>query len=337
MKSKTIAFINNILKPIKSITYFQSSIHKCTFAPLNCNEISMDQSFVRGKILFLINPISGTKHKEHLPGIIAELTDSDIFDVETVVTKYKGEATEIVRQKLIENYKYFVAVGGDGTVNEIAKALINTNAILGILPVGSGNGLARHLQIPLEPRKAIQLINKQKYQAIDYGLINKMPFFCTCGVGFDALIGEKFAQCKGRGLSNYVKTTIAEYFNYKPEIYKITVDNGKKFNVPAFLITFANGSQYGNNAYIAPNADISDGQLDICIISPFKLYKAPGIGIRLFAKSIDKSSFMRTERGSNIVLERAAEGVIHFDGEPCKMGKRLEITLVNKGLNVFVP
>jgi diacylglycerol kinase family enzyme len=230
-----------------------------------------------------------------------------------------------------------VAVGGDGTVNEIAKALINTQAIMGILPIGSGNGLARHLQIPLQPRKAIQLINKQKYLAIDYGLINNTPFFCTCGVGFDALIGEKFAQCKGRGLSNYVKTTIREYFNYKPEMYQITIDNERKINRPAFLITFANGSQYGNNAYIAPHADISDGKLDMCILSPFKLYKAPGIGIRLFAKNIDKSSLMHSERASNIILERASEGVVHFDGEPCRMGKKLEISLINKGLNVLIP
>ncbi len=297
----------------------------------------MDHSFVKEKILFLINPMSGTSHKEQFPAIINELTDSDIFDIEIVITKYKGEATEIVKQKLIENYRYFVAVGGDGTVNEIAKVLINTKAIMGIIPVGSGNGLARHLQIPLQPRKAIQLINEQKYQTIDYGLVNNKPFFCTCGVGFDALISEKFAQCKGRGASNYMRTVILEYFKYKPEIYQMTVDNAIKINCPAFLITFANSSQYGNNAYIAPTADISDGKLDICILSPFKLFKAPEIGIRLFSKNIDKSSLMCSEKASRIILERASEGVIHIDGEPCIMGKKIEISLINKGLNVIVP
>jgi len=296
----------------------------------------MDQSFVKKKILFLINLISGTGHKDQLPAMINELINSDIFDIEVVITKYKGEATEIVSKKLIENYRYFVAVGGDGTVNEVAKALIHTQAFMGIIPVGSGNGLARHLRIPLQPRKAIQLINKQKYQAIDYGLINNTPFFCTCGVGFDALIGEKFAQCKGRGLSNYVKTAIFEYFNYRPETYQITIDNVRKINRAAFLITFANSSQYGNNAYIAPHADISDGKLDMCILSPFKLYKAPGIGIRLFAKNIDKSSLVYSERASNIILERASEGVVQFDGESCRMGKRLEISLINKALNILI-
>jgi diacylglycerol kinase (ATP) len=297
----------------------------------------MSQSFVKEKILFLINPISGTRQKKHLPGLIEKLIDKNFYDVEVVFTKCKGEATEIVHQKLVDKYRYFVAAGGDGTVNEIAKALINTDAILGIIPVGSGNGLARHLQIPLNPQKAIQLINNRKHLSIDYGLINEIPFFCTCGVGFDALIGEKFAQCKGRGLSNYVKTTVLEYFNYKPEFYTITLDNERIIDRHAFLITFANGSQYGNNAYIAPNADICDGKLDICVIAPFRLYKAPSIGLRLFTKNLHKSSVMYTEKASKIVLERASEGVVHFDGEPCRMGKILNISLINKGLNIFIP
>ena len=269
--------------------------------------------------------------------MIQELTDTTIFDPEIIVTRYKGEATEIVHQKLAGNYRYFVAVGGDGTVNEIAKALINTKGVMGIIPVGSGNGLARHLHIPLQPEKAIKLLNKLNYQSIDYGLINDIPFFCTCGVGFDALIGEKFAQCKGRGLTNYVKTTIREYFNYKPETYQITIGNEPTINRQAFLITFANASQYGNNAYIAPKADICDGKLDICILSPFRLYKAPIIGFRLFAKNMDKSSLMHIERANNILLERTSEGVVHFDGEPCRMGKKIKISLINKGLKIFIP
>ena len=133
----------------------------------------MDQSIEKEKILFIINPISGTSYKGDLPEIIHELTDKDFFDVEVVFTKYKGEATEIVQQKLTESYRYFVAVGGDGTVNEIAKSLVNTPGILGIIPIGSGNGLARHLKIPLDPKKAIATINQQKYLSIDYGKIGR--------------------------------------------------------------------------------------------------------------------------------------------------------------------
>ena len=297
----------------------------------------MNQSFVKEKIIYLINPVSGTSQKKHLPELIMEYTDKNIFETEVVFTKYKGEATEIVGQKLKENYRYFVAVGGDGTVNEIAKSLVNTQGILGIVPIGSGNGLARHLKIPLDPRKAIETINKQRHKAIDYGIINKVPFFCTCGVGFDALIGEKFAQAKGRGLSTYIKTTIREFYNYVPDLYKLIIDNNPPVMHKAFLITFANASQYGNNAYISPKANISDGKLDICTMAPFRLHNAAGIGARLFLKKIDKSKFLTICQGSKILLERSREGVVHFDGEPCRMGETLEISVVGKGLNVLVP
>ena len=170
----------------------------------------MSPSIAKEKILFLINPNSGTRYKGRLPELIKKLTNPEIFEFEVHITRFKGEATEIVRQKLQEGYRYFVAVGGDGTVNEIGKVLINSPAILGIIPIGSGNGLARHLKIPLDPVQAIQVINNLNIKDIDYGVINNMPFFCTCGIGFDALIGEKFDQNKRRGLASYVKTVFSE-------------------------------------------------------------------------------------------------------------------------------
>ena len=288
-------------------------------------------------ITYLINPISGTKSKTKIPGWIEKLTDRTIYEPEIVFTQYKGEATEIVTKKLSEGYRYFVAVGGDGTVNEIGKALINSNGIMGIIPCGSGNGLARHLQIPLEPKEAIVMFNKKNEFAIDYGEINDLPFFCTCGVGFDALIGDKFALAKGRGLANYIKIAIHEFFNYKAEEYCLTIDNQPKITYKAFVVTFANGSQYGNNAYISPKADISDGLLDICILSPFSLLNAPVLGARLFLKNVDKSKLLKIHYGSQILLERNHSGVIHFDGEPRQMGKQLHIRIINKGLKILVP
>lgn len=297
----------------------------------------MPQSFVKEKIIYIINPNSGTRYKGRLPEIIKELTDSTFFDVEIIITSCKGEATAIVRKKLTEDFRYFVAVGGDGTVNEVAKALINTQSVLGIVPVGSGNGLARHLKIPLQPQKAIQMINNLKIESIDYGMINDIPFFCTSGVGFDALIGEKFDQNKRRGLSTYIKTVFFEFFNYRAETYKISIDNQEEIEKRAFLITFANGSQYGNNALIAPRADICDGKLDISILSPFRFYKALNIGIRLFTGNIDKSRLVTCTQASKVVIEREAESIIHFDGETCQMDKTLIISMINKGLRVLVP
>jgi len=289
------------------------------------------------KILFLINPISGTKKKVDLPEIINQLVDKTKYDVDVHITQYKGEATELVPKKLAEGYRRFVAVGGDGTVNEIAKALVDTDGILGIIPIGSGNGLARHLKIPINVDKAMKLINNGNFEAIDYGRINGIPFFCTCGVGFDAHIGNRFAENKGRGFINYFKITVSDFFNYKPNKYTLKVDNRYKYRTRAFLITFANASQYGNNAYISPKADIQDGKLDICILSPFKINRAPGLGIRLFTKKIDRSSLMYTEQARKIVLKRKKAGVVHFDGEPFQMGKKIKIRVVSKGLHVIIP
>ena len=289
------------------------------------------------KILFLINPISGTKKKGNLPDRINQLVDKTKYDVDIHITHYKGEATELVPKKLAEGYRRFVAVGGDGPVNEIAKALVDTDGILGIIPIGSGNGLARHLKIPINVDRAMKLINNGRFEAIDYGRINDVPFFCTCGVGFDAHIGYRFAENKGRGFLNYIKITISDFFKYKPKRYKLKVDKKTNYSTRAFLITFANASQYGNNAYISPKADIQDGKLDICILSPFRIHRAPGIGLRLFAKNIDRSTLMYREQATRVTLKRKKPGVVHFDGEPCEMGKKLKIKIVSKGLRVIIP
>lgn len=290
----------------------------------------------REKIVFFINPISGTKKKDNFPDRILKLVDSSRFDAEIYITKHKGDAADVVKQKLDDGYRRFVAVGGDGTVNEIATALVDTEGILGIIPIGSGNGLARHLKIPLNLEKSMELINSGKYDSIDYGRINGLPFFSTCGVGFDAHIGFKFAEATSRGFMTYLKTTLKEYFNYKPKKYRLKINGEQKLKTRAFLITVANASQYGNNAYISPKSDVQDGELEICVLAPFKKYRSVEIGIRLFAKTMDKSPKMTTIKAENIVLKRKRPGVVHFDGEPCMMGRKLKIRIVPKGLKVMV-
>jgi YegS/Rv2252/BmrU family lipid kinase len=289
------------------------------------------------RLIFLINPISGTKKKDDLPGKILALVDSSKFEPEVYFTQFKGDATGVVKQKLQEGIRRFVAVGGDGTVNEIAKALVDTEGILGIIPIGSGNGLARHLRIPLNLEKSMELINAGRFESIDYGRINDQPFFCTCGVGFDAHIGYKFAEAADRGFMTYVKTTLKEFFTYKPKKYSLRINGEQKLKTRAFLITIANASQYGNNAYISPNSDIQDGQLEICILSPFRVYRSIGLGIRLFTRTMDRSPKMTTIQAESVTLKRKKRGVVHFDGEPCEMGKKLRINIVPKGLRVIIP
>ncbi len=290
---------------------------------------------MREKILFVINPVSGNKSKDYIPNLIKQKFNVNEYDVKVITTRFAGEATQLVKQYVNKKYKKVVAVGGDGTVNEVASAIVETDVILGIVPLGSGNGLARHLKIPLKPQKALDLIKKGNHIKIDYGKINDRKFFCTTGVGFDAHIGHVFSKLEGRGFVNYLKATVSEFRRYQPKRYEISM-NGTTIMRDAFLITFANASQYGNNAHIAPKADINDGKLEIAIMRSFPLITAPGIGARLFLKNIDKSVYLETYQCKSIIVKRKTPGVIHYDGEPEEMDEVLNIKVIPDGLNVFV-
>lgn len=285
------------------------------------------------KILFIINPVSGTRKKKDIASKIYNHTNNQIYDIRLIFTEYAGHAYDIAREGVKKKYDVIVAGGGDGTVNEVGKALINSKTALGIIPLGSGNGLARHLGIPLKPEHAINIINQGKRSRIDYGIINDNPFFCTAGLGFDAKIGHKFSKHTYRGFFSYFKAVIVEFFSYQPKKYKITID-GHTFSVSAFLITAANASQYGNNAYISPDAVIDDGLLDVCILKPFPKNRIIGLAIRLFKRTLDQSPFLDIKRGKHIMIKRKKKGPVHFDGEPAKMKKKIEITIVRHGLNV---
>jgi diacylglycerol kinase (ATP) len=288
------------------------------------------------KIAFIINPKSGTNKKNNLPELIAGAIDKTKYEPDYFFTQCAGHATELAKGLLAQNYAIIVAAGGDGTVNEVAKGLINSQVPLGIIPCGSGNGLARFLKIPLKVSDAVELINQGNGYTMDYGLINDQPFFCTCGVGFDAHIGNKFAQSTHRGFTTYIKETIAAFFSYKPKKYTIRID-GEKLKTRAFLITVANAGQYGNDAYIAPQADIRDGLLDLCILTPFPKFKAFQLGFRLFNRTMDQCEYIKVKKGQVITIKRKKKGEVHLDGEPAVMGKKLDIHIIEKGLNVIAP
>ena len=286
-------------------------------------------------ISFIINPISGTRKKDLLPEIIHQTIDSSRFDIRIFFTERIGHASELAHWQVKKGVPYIVAVGGDGTVNEVAKSLRDTSAAMGIVPCGSGNGLARHLQIPLKLTEALELINNASIVSIDYGLVNDMPFFCTFGTGFDAHISHVFAKSEKRGFWTYLTHIVREFFNYHSGKYKLKID-GNVLKTRAVVLTVANSSQYGNNGYISPHADITDGKLDVCIVRPFPKFRAGFLAIRLLRKSIDKSKFYHTIRGKEITIRRKHEGEVHLDGDPFMMGKKFKVRIVPKGLKVLV-
>ena len=289
---------------------------------------------MKKKIVFIMNPISGTSDKKDIPYLIEELLDKEQFDYSIRETEYAGHAYEIAKESKEQGIDIVVAVGGDGTVNEVGRALVHSNTALGIIPTGSGNGLARHLLIPMKIKGAIQVLNDCEITDLDYGIINEHPFFCTCGVGFDAFISEKFAEAGKRGPITYLENILKEGLKYEPETYEIEDENGT-IKKKAFLISCANASQYGNNAYIAPQASMSDGMIDVIIMEPFDALEASQISIEMFNKTLDKNNKIKTFRSKEIKIYRKAPGVIHYDGDPIDTGKEIVVTLKEKGIKIL--
>ena len=267
-----------------------------------------------------------------MPELIEKNLDSNLFEHTIVFTNRAFHGHKLAKNGA-EQYDYIIAVGGDGTVNEIASGIAGTNTIFGIVPFGSGNGLARFLNLPMDTEEAIKALNKQNVATIDGARFNRLWFFNMAGMGFDAHIAEVFSHDKKRGFWAYIKSSIKEIMNYKSETYQIMID-GANYERKAFMLSFANSSQYGNNAHVSPLASVQDGLLDVCIIKPFPLFKFPALGLRMFNKTADKSKYVEIIRGKHILIKRPGNGPVHLDGEPHIMGAEAEINVVPGALRI---
>ena len=286
-------------------------------------------------IAFIVNPVSGPKTKNRITKLIRELLNKELFSPTVVVTEYAGHATQLAQQFALEGYYAVIAVGGDGTINEVGKGLCGTNTALGIIPNGSGNGFARHLEISTRMNRAVEMLNNSEVISVDYCTVNDIPFFSTFGVGFDALVAQDFS-ITSRGLKGYIESILKDIFQYKPEQYHLQGE-GIDLTTSAFLINFANASQWGYDACIAPKASLQDGWMDVAIVSEFPLIKAPELAWQLFTKSIDENHYMHTIRAKEIMLKRENESSpVHIDGTPTQMAKDLHIKIVEDGLKVLV-
>ncbi len=292
----------------------------------------------RYTIWFIVNPISGTRNKENIVKMIPEFFPEDRFRIEVKYTEYAGHAAVIAREAVADKIDIAVAVGGDGTVNDVAKALVHSSVALGIVPCGSGNGLARHLGLPMNFEGALRVISECNIHTLDYGLINGKPFFCTAGVGFDAFLSDKFNKSGKRGLLSYVENALLEGVKYEPETYELEIlgEEDEKHSYTAFLITCANASQYGNDFYIAPHASMSDGLLDVTIMEPFTVFEAPQIAYQLVNKTIENNSHIKTFQCKGLTIRRHAPGVIHLDGDPMDDTVNVEVSLVHRGIRMVV-
>lgn len=267
------------------------------------------------KIIFIVNPKSGTDRQKHLQEAVAQNLDLTQFDYTIAQTTHKGHGTEIAKAAAGNGFDIVVAVGGDGSVNDIIKGLYTTDITLAIIPKGSGNGLARALQIPLDEVKAIQLINRQRIEKLDLGTVNGSVFVSNAGIGFDALVAEKFAHSKGRGLWNYVLLTIKSLRQYRHKDCTITIDDKTIHCKESFIITVANTEQFGYNFKIAPLADYKDGLLELIVLKKFPLWRAVEITIKAFSGKLLQSKFVQHYKGRHISITTTSEASLQIDGD----------------------
>jgi YegS/Rv2252/BmrU family lipid kinase len=287
------------------------------------------------KIFLIVNKFAGhpKKFKKALK-IIGTVLKEYNCEFEFAYTSFPGHASELAAKASNSKFDIVVAVGGDGTVNEVAQGLIGTSTPMGIIPMGSGNGLARDLGIPMKVADSTLNLIKGRTEKIDVCKFNEQPFFCTSGIGFDAEIAEQMSKVSSRGFLRYIQLTLKESFSFKPFSVKMIIDD-RLFEKQVFLVTFANARQFGNNAFIAPSANSADGLIDVVIVNPFHKILLPVFGISLFTKMLPKLSFVEYHKAKQIELISANTKVFHFDGEPGKLQTPAKIKMASENLFVI--
>ena len=289
---------------------------------------------MKKRIWFIINPIAGVRRKDDIPALIRENLNHTIFDFEINYTTHKGHAQELAKEAIDKNIDIVCAVGGDGSVHEIGTSLIGSKVLLAIIPIGSGNGLARHMHIPLSIKKAIECINDQHEIAMDTVLVNEQAFLGISGYGFDALVAEKFVGSTKRGFMTYLKIVLREFLRYNP--INISVDaNGQVKKLPVMLCTLANTKQWGNGLVVSPNSDATDGKVELILLKPFSFWRLPVLAMQFLFRRSDKSALMEVISFDKATI-RVSEKIAHYDGESMATKSLLKVKVVPKSLHILI-
>ena len=286
------------------------------------------------KITFIVNPISGQNDKSQVLSAIGKHLDLSLYQPQILFTSYAGEAYEMARESEAD---VVVAVGGDGTVSEVARGIAGTEKCLGIIPCGSGDGLALHLGISRIPANAVKILNKACQTKIDVGLMNDQLFFCTVGFGLDAKVSMEFARSTTRGLPKYVTLAWEEWKQHSLSEYRITSDRGVLWEGKAVFVTVANANQWGNRARIAPMASLQDGLLDVVVVNPFSTLEIPDLAARLMTGQAPTSKHFLHFTGTQFHISRSGAGAVHYGGDPFEAGTEFDLDVLPQSLNVMVP
>ncbi len=289
---------------------------------------------IKKKLIFIINPISGIVKGKDLKDVIYDEFSSDKFDIEILHTTHAGHGSEIART-FKGQIVTIVAVGGDGTINEIGKELLHSGtADMAIIPMGSGNGLARSLGIPLEVRSALQLIKTGSVKLIDTCCFNEIPFFCTAGVAFDALVAKDFDELPTRGIKTYFQASYRQFKKYKPKEIITEIDGKITVNKP-FMLTVANAQQYGYGVKINPSSSLLDGKMEVISIDKMNLAGFAEFTLRLFLGTVPKFKHSEVTVTSNPIHLKTASNIAHLDGEPIQFNGKAIIRIHPKSLRII--
>ncbi len=289
------------------------------------------------KVLFIVNKFSGTGYKPAVEGRLLSFCQQAGMEAHIEFTQGRGHATELAAQAAqTKQFDVVFAMGGDGTVNEVAKGVVNTRQIMGIIPKGSGNGLARHLDIPLDFKKSLNYIAATDVIEMDSFTVNNHLSINVSGIGFDGHVAGLFGKNGKRGLFNYARLVLREFMKYPAFTGEIVID-GSVVSEQAFVIAFANSSQFGNNARIAPHASVCDGELDISFLQKVPFLEAPAFAYKMFTGNLGTSRFVKILKGKEINLRFQQPMAFHVDGEAMQPTSEFFIKINPGSIRLLIP
>jgi len=291
---------------------------------------------VKRKVLFIINPLSGVTRKRNIPGLIEKYIDRSAMETEVIFTSYAGHAVEITKEYVAKNFDTVVAVGGDGSVNEVARCLAGTPVTLGIIPLGSGNGLARHLRIPLHTGKAIELLNRNKRERIDACQVNKHYFFSGAGFGFVADVVHSIKRSGFRGFKGYTLHAMKNYFFYRAQKVHLEA-NGRVFDGAYFVVHVSNSNQFGYEMKIAPDADLQDGVMELVIASKKARWHVLGLAFDTFTNRFQRNNKIFYLHTPRVKVDFEGRMKVHVDGDAVWLDSPAVFRVLPLHLNVIVP
>lgn len=287
------------------------------------------------KIAFIFNPISGKGKQKNIPQLIEKNLDATKFEFQLFNSEHAGHMNILAKEAINKGFEIIVVIGGDGSINEVFPNLMHSNIIFGIIPRGSGNGLARFLNIPMNPKRAIKLINQLSIQEIDTAEINGHPFISIAGVGFDAHVANMFSGNEKRGFWSYLKIVFNTYFSYSEKTYSLKLEEEKEKNIKAMMICFANSNQFGNNVIISPNAKLNDGLIDVCVVNKLPFWNIPFSMFLVFTGLVEKSNYYKRYQAKYLRLKSTEKQVVNIDGEPIKMDAEIELKVIPSSIKII--